>query len=222
MIDLPTLDALRANEQSAWDQLYECLDPIAKEVVQARLGGIVPQDVEDVSMLACQAAIPHVHKIKTVEELRPLVALIARNKALDRLRRYYGPEGGKRTRALTDDDDPPPPDGGSQDPIEEAHLSDLAKVLLSLINRLPPKARNVLNDSFYRGKSYRQIAESHGLSEESVGNTIYRALGGLHTEIKKIPGLENEIRDMLGPTQTVRGILGQVNSMMNVLLVAFL
>ena len=172
----------------------------------------MPQDVEDVAMQACQAIIPKVFEVKDVEELRPLAAFIAYCRAMDRFRRYYGPEDGNKTGPPPDDFDNAGPDGGVLQPSDEVHEMDLAKLIGRILARIKPDAKKLLIDAFHHDKSYREIANGNGISENSVGSSLKRALGAVRKQIGLIPGLEREIK----------GLLGRTRAMVNLLVLGFL
>jgi len=196
---LPDLDALRKGDDAAWDQLHDCLHPVAYEVAESKLGGILPQDVEDVAIRSFEALVPKIGQVKSVDELRPLIASIAYYKAMDRLRRHYGPDGGARTKP-PDDDDPETPSTGDvgEDPEKHFGRKQLAETIRDLLKTIKPKARKILTDLFVHGRSHKEVAASLGLSEDSIGMYKKRALDEMFEKTKSLPGLHDEFRGLLG------------------------
>lgn len=110
--------------------------------------------------------------LATVREVRPWVAQVARNAALDRLRR-----AGREAPASDGFDDGAP----STEPMRTL---DDALTVRAAMERLPEHQREILDRFFVRDESYRTIAEALDLAPGTIASRISRALGALRADIE--------------------------------------
>src|SRR5437016_12474593 len=75
-MNAPNIQALQRGEAEAWDEAFRWLWPAAFAVAQLKLQPFLPQDVEDVAIESLEALVEKVHEVRSVEELKPLVASI--------------------------------------------------------------------------------------------------------------------------------------------------
>ena len=73
-MNVPDLQALQRGDAAAWDEAFRWLWPAAFGAAQAKLQPFLPGDVEDVAIEALEELVEVVTRVKTVEELKPLVA----------------------------------------------------------------------------------------------------------------------------------------------------
>lgn len=113
------------------------------------------------------------HKdLKTLDDAKALVFKIARDLAIDHMRkesthRRIHEENGD-TLALNGHDVATPED----DAIE----SDLYRQLFDVVSRLPEKRREALLLARFQGRSFSEIAEALNISEETVRHHVYLGL----------------------------------------------
>src|SRR5262245_61754104 len=94
-VTTPDLNALRAGDPAAWDAAFQWLWPTAFAAARPSLERYLPAEIEDVAIEAFEELIEKVHSVEGIEELKPLVARIAHNHAVDRLRKHFSQKGGK-------------------------------------------------------------------------------------------------------------------------------
>ena len=63
----------------------------------------------------------------------------------------------------------------ASNPEEQAMQQDRIQLVRRLINDLPEKQRSVMQLRDFEGKSYKEIAQIMGISEEQVKINIFRA-----------------------------------------------
>ena len=138
-ITTPDLKALRLGDASAWDEAYGWLWPTALAVARLKLEAFLPEDVEDVAIEALEELVEKVKEVERVEGLRPLVASIAHNRAVSRLREAFAKKrGAGRTESL---DAAQEQDGreveleNGNTPLENLDESELAALLGQLRRR---------------------------------------------------------------------------------------
>ena len=72
--------------------------------------------------------------------------------------------------------------------ISSEQDSRLHGVMVSALNELPPKQREIIHMRFYQDLEYPQIAEITGIKYQSVINHVYRAIQVLRqtTELAEV------------------------------------
>src|SRR5206468_5396000 len=84
-----------------WNEAFHCLYPVTFEAARTRLGENFSGECEDVAMETLSEILEKGAQINSEQELKPLTAAIARNKATDRLRRNLAEKrGGNKLQSL--------------------------------------------------------------------------------------------------------------------------
>ena len=73
-MQMPDLHALQRGDAAAWDMAFPWLWPAAFGAAQVTLQPYLPAEVEDVAIESLEALVEKVRELKSVEELKPLVA----------------------------------------------------------------------------------------------------------------------------------------------------
>lgn len=200
-MDTPDLQALKNGDQDAWDLAYDWLWPTALAVVQGKMGHILPADVEDVAIESLEALVAKVPHLKSSEELRPLTAAIAHNRAVSRLREHYAEKRGRgEVESLdkpTKDGEPRPEPTAAGDPLATIHADELAKLLALLLAELKPDQRAVLEGFFLQGLTYEELASKHAMPSGTVGGNIMRGLKALRLLAARDPKLLKDLGNSL-------------------------
>lgn len=138
-----------------------------------------------------------VSALKSVDELKPLTASIARNLAVSRLRKEFAViHGGGKIGSLDameskDVNRSLPSSPGS--PLDELHEKDLAKLLTESQQDLKPEIRDVLNDFFISKLTYDGISQKRGIPIGTVGVKLKRGLEAIRQWGMRHPGLMKEL-----------------------------
>ena len=191
-MQLPDLRALQSGEGGAWGVAFSWLWPAAYGAAQVTLQPYLPGEVEDVAIESIEELVERVQDVKSVQELKPLAAAIAHNRAVSRLRRFFAAKrGAGQTESLEGKgDDGDPPEAVAMDsPVAALEARELAARLGKSLDALRPPRGEMLADFFLRGLSYDEIAKKHGIAIKSVGvylkrglETLRRAWGGKEEE----------------------------------------
>ena len=154
--------------------------PAAFCAAQVTLQPYFPAEVEDVAIESLEALVEKVRELKSVEELKPLVASIAHHRAVSLLRKRFAkkrgegrtdsPEAGQGTAMM----DCPDPTANS--PLVTLEEKELAECLSRTLSKLKPPQGAVLTDFFLNGLRYEEIARKQGLPIGSVGVYLKRGL----------------------------------------------
>jgi RNA polymerase sigma factor (sigma-70 family) len=124
--------------------------------------------------------VEKVRGIKAVEELKPLAASIAHNRAVSLLRERFAK---KRGEGKTDSFDAQAGGGVDQNepttsdsPLDNLEQKELAQRLGKSLAELKPPMGDILSDRFLHGLRYDEIARRHGVAVGSVGVYLNRGL----------------------------------------------
>ena len=215
MSEMPDLSGLARNESAAWDPLFEWLYPTAFAAAESKLGEILPQEVEDVAIEAIEILMGKLGDNPSVGDLRPLVCVIARDKAVDRLRMHFSKKRGEGKLDSLDDhlgDDGAAGTPHSQNqPETDIHQKEMAHFIRALTEKLNPKIRDLLSDFFLHGRKYDELAAAHGIAKNSVGVYLKRGLDGIREELAQQPKLAGELRTLIGlPSRLISLLLSFV------------
>ena len=109
-----------------------------------------------------------VREVERVEELKALVASIAHNRSVSRLReRFAKKRGAGKTESLevlqSNEGDPIELPGGMS-PLAALAQTELASLLTEVQRELNQDQRAVLSDFFLHGLSYEDVAKKRGLA----------------------------------------------------------
>ena len=174
------LRALQAGDADAWNEAFNCLWPVALAATQSVLHRLLPNEVEDAAIEALEALVDKVRQLSSAEELKPLVAIIARNRAVSLLRKRFGKKRDEgKTESLeavqeaTGRDYPAP---GANSPLSDLEQKELLEKLSKTLAELKPPKGAMLTDFFLNGLSYEEIARKYGVTKNNVGVHLKRGL----------------------------------------------
>jgi RNA polymerase sigma factor (sigma-70 family) len=200
-MNIPELSKLKSGDADAWDEAFQWLWPTAFAVAQLKLQPYFPEDIEDVAIEALEELVEKVHQVKAAEELKPLTASIAHNRAVSRLRERFA---AKRGMGVTESLDARQEAGEANvepaavnSPLAELGQAELAGLLGELQTELKPELRAILDDFFRCGLSYEQIARKHNVAIGSVGVYLKRGLEAIRKQGSRHPKLLKELEAYL-------------------------
>lgn len=104
---------------------------------------------------------------------------ICRNLALDRLKK-------KGNDNLSIEEESTEPVSATSNPLEQTLQNDRIDQVRRLINELPEKQRSCIQLREFEGKSYKEVAEVLGISEEQVKVNIFRARQTIKQRFEKL------------------------------------
>ena len=105
---------------------------------------------------------------ENIESIEAFSLTICRNLALDRMKR------AERQNASLDENQTERPDR-ARTPLELMEQRDRVETVRRLVDSLPEKQRSCMQLRDFEGKSYRDIANILGITEEQVKVNIFRA-----------------------------------------------
>jgi RNA polymerase sigma factor (sigma-70 family) len=208
------VEQLAAGDPEGWNEAFRCLFPVAFEAAKSRLSGTLQDECEDVAMETLSDILDSGANVASDDELKPLTAAIARNKASDRLRRHLAEKrGGNNVQSLEliIEANAGEPAGFEQaDFLDRLNVQELRELLTDLSAEVKKEYRIVLRDHFFDQLSYQEIADKRQISLGSVGVYLQRGLGSLRSALARKPKLKGEFLAMLSDATTVKVLLPMI------------
>lgn len=165
------VDACVAGDRCAMQQLYEqCADNVYGLMVRM----VGQQDADDLTQQVFLKMFRKLEQFNGQSKLETWLYRLASNEALQHLRR------SKRRSTSPLVTEPATDDPDRMGKVEEAELLETA------MSQLEPELRAILILKEQRDLSYREIAESVGIPEGTVGSRLNRARKVLRQELAKL------------------------------------
>ncbi len=179
-VELPDLKSLQDGDAEAWDIVFPWVWPAAFGAAQITLQSHLPADTEDMAIEALEELVEKVRSLESVEELKPLVASIAHNRAVSRLRQHFAAKRGSgKTESLNAEQQEAgnAPDGAEVDsPLASLEQKELAETLRRVLAELKPPQGDIVADFFLHGLNHGEIATKHQVALGTVGVYLKRGL----------------------------------------------
>ena len=137
-------------------------------------------DAEDVVQETMMRVWNRRNEWEQIESMEAFCLTICRNLALDKLRRM-----DNKAQSLDSSMDPTDY-SHSANPEQQAVVNDRIQLVRKLINQLPEKQRSCMQLRDMEGKSYRDIANILGITEQQVKVNIFRARQSVKESYLKI------------------------------------
>ena len=173
--------ALNQNQQAIAAIYHIARTPMYNEI---HLLVASPEDCEELYQDALGKVLAHLDQLKDPAKFRAWAKVIARNTAIDFLRRQ-GRFAGKETHdeeAIGNVADTNP----DAQPVELTERSEVARQLNTLLHELPDDQRVILVMQASEQVTYREIAEQMGLNENTVRSKALYAKRKLRTRIAEM------------------------------------
>jgi RNA polymerase sigma-70 factor (ECF subfamily) len=158
----------RAGDQDAWQELVRRHATMVHAILRGAFR-LDPHAAEDVFQDVFTRVYLRLDSVRDDGAVRAWISQIARNAALDWLRR-----AGNET--ATDSID----EGAYDEPLAAV---DQALIVREALARLPEHQQEILDRFFARDESYKTIAETLGLPPGTIASRISRALAALRNEL---------------------------------------
>ena len=169
------LSKLKKGDDDEWCVAYNLLMPSA--MAKARSTGMsrcCTDDAEDVAIasIAVLARKVEVGDVQQVEELRPLLSRIVRDKAIDHCRKLFSQKrGGGKTTSL---------EGLAESerlmllvkgdsPLEKLEISELVELIRKVGEQLEDREWSMCEDYFFSELSQKEFSKKYGIAVGSVG-----------------------------------------------------
>ena len=167
---------LNRGSRSALDQAIQRYTPYVSAVILRALAGrACREDVEELCADVFVALWTHAGQIDPDQGVRPWLAAVARNKAIDRLRR-------QRPAAPIPEDAPDPAPG----PEELAQRRERSARLWAAVDALGEPDRTLFMRYYYEEDKLKTIAAELGLSQTAAKQRLFRGRKALRAALKGV------------------------------------
>lgn len=156
---------LTTGSRSALEQAVRQFTPYVSAVILQTLSGrAAREDVEELASDVFLALWSHAGELDPAQGLRPWLAAVARNKAIDWLRT-------RRTEPIPLEESCP---GAEEDPASLAERRELSALLWQTVDALPEPDRTLFFRYYYQGDKLKDIARELGLSQTAAKQRLFR------------------------------------------------
>ena len=167
---------LNRGSRSALDQAIQRYTPYVSAVILRALAGrACREDVEELCADVFVALWSHAHQLDPEQGLRPWLAAVARNRAIDWLRR-------QRPAAPIPEDAPDPAPG----PEELAQRRERSARLWAAVDALGEPDRTLFMRYYYEEDKLKTIAAELGLSQTAAKQRLFRGRKALRAALKGV------------------------------------
>ena len=202
---IPDLQALQRGDDDAWDLAFDWLWPMAFDAANVVLENSLPNEVEEVAIESIEALIVKVSNIKAVEEIKFLTVVIARNRAVDRLRKHTAEKRGEGKSDSLDDltkgGDFQMESTTSESPLNAVDQVELGALLRPLLDDLKPETRALMTGYYVERLTYEELATKQSLLIATVGTNLKRGLEAIRRRLAAHPRIVKELEAFLRSTR---------------------
>jgi RNA polymerase sigma-70 factor (ECF subfamily) len=160
----------RAGEPAAWNELVERFSRYVLAIA-TQVFRLSQDDAEDVFQEVFTQTFRHLHTLRDDEAIRPWIAQMTRNLAVDRLRSSAREAPSEQL-----------PEEVQADRVLER--IDQALDVHCAMERLPEHCHEILDRFFTRDESYRTIGEALQIPPGTIASRISRCLRKLRVELQ--------------------------------------
>ena len=192
--DPPSLDALKAGHNAAWEQVCQSLWSVALKAAQHPEACLLPYEAEDAASEAIVELVSRIQSIQSLDELKPLIITIAVRRAISLARKKSALKRrcGANDFAMLADVVAAAP-GRSTD-IEREEMARLIRQALSVLD---DETRLVLLAKIGQELTYQEISEKHGMPLGTVCTKVARGLKKIRAQLEGSPRLLKELTQYL-------------------------
>lgn len=195
------LTRLKAGSESAWEEAFRQLYPLALSAARTPLAALNDMQAEDAAIEALTQLVAHVAAAKTWHDLRLLTVTIATRRAISERRRLAAEKRGNRqTDSLealqlhTDGVFEAVEKASSLPPIE---LRELGVLLQKAMADLPPLTQTLIREFILDHIPYKELSQKHQIPLGTVGIHLARGLQKVRSQLEAKPAFLKEIREYL-------------------------
>jgi len=181
--DQPDIEALKKGVEKAWDRFFLQFD---KEICAIaawpkwRFDAHTREDVVQIIKLAIVQSIKH---LQSEQALRAFVRKICVHRCIDMLRKRLREQGRLLSLGHFSDDgeweDVDVAAGDEFDPVTSLLRAERAIIVREALARMDAPSQKLIRQFYVENQSYKDIAESEGISINTVGSRLSRCLNKL-------------------------------------------
>lgn len=183
---------LKSYERKAWQEAFAVLHSLALRGATSANLYLSLQDREEVASEALADLARQIGSLNAWSEISALTFVMARRRAIDRLRRLSarkrqtdGPRHGIDPSALHL--------GAESDVPDPGQWAEISELVANLVDGLGEPAASLVRGYSQEGLTYNQLAQRTGLPLGTVAASIYRSLRRLERELGSTSKLAREL-----------------------------
>lgn len=201
------VDNFYTDGKEACQTLYS----VAYAVSAPRLPKKLRYEAEDIAQESLVAIFTNKPRVESEGQLKAYTIKVALNKTTDFSRRQSAKKRGAGEIVSIEEAHNHDLTWFALCPLEEAlhrlSINELRTILINLSLRVPEGYRVVLQDFYFAGLKYEEIAAKRNIHKGAVGTYINRGLNRLREALKSLPELNEELAQHLNDPQSVRLVL---------------
>lgn len=192
------LDALRQGDDAAWNAFFEEFDPLITSVARWSKWHFDPDTQKDMAQDIRTELMRCVVNFRADSSLRYFIKRICINRCIDRIRKQVRERAHIVSMSFETSDgdilerDAAAPD--SFDPVKKVYERENAEAVRRLMGKLDSTCTNAIKMFYIKGMAYKEMADSLGVSINTVGSRLAKCLEKLRKSATHDDFLGEEMR----------------------------
>ena len=196
-LDGQALDALKAGDEQAWDDFFRLHDALIRNVVSWPKWFFSTVVRQDVAQKIRTDLTKSIHSFSGKSSLEHFIKTISVRRCIDEVRRQVREKQTFVPGAFQDTDgewhEIEARADESYDPVRDIVLAERARYLRQLLGTLREACRVAVREFYLDEMSYREMAEKHGISINTVGSRLAKCLARLREKMRQNPELREDL-----------------------------
>ena len=187
--DSPSLDALRAGDESAWTLFFTQFDATIRAIVAWPKWHFDPHTREDVAQMIKIGIMQSISRLHSEQSLQAFVRKICINRCIDMLRKQLREQNRLLPLGHWNEDgeweDVDVAAGTEFDPVAALQLDERATILRAALSCMDEASQTIIRQFYVEELSYREMAERQGVTVNTVGSRLSRCLEKLRERLER-------------------------------------
>ena len=186
---LPSVNQLHAGDDRAWDDFLRSFDGMIRAIVAWPKWHFDFHTQEDVIQTIKLGIIQSLDRLQSEGALQGFVRKICVNRCIDMLRKKLREQNRLVPLGDWNEDgeweEADVATGAEFDPVAILQRSERAALLLTALARLDVPCQSLIREFYMNGLSYRELAQRHNISINTVGSRLSRCLDKLRDVLQQ-------------------------------------
>lgn len=186
---------LQDGEENAWRDFFAEFDPVITSVVAWPKWRFLPDVRDDISQIIRREIVKALPRFEARSNLNTFIKRICVNRCIDEVRRQVRERAVMvQSRARDAETDPPEPEaraGDEFDPVSAIMKMERAAGLRLALEALDETCRSAVKDFYSRDLSYKEMAQIHGITVNTVGSRLAKCLQKLRKTLESNPNYKD-------------------------------
>ncbi|MDD4018075.1 MAG: sigma-70 family RNA polymerase sigma factor [Kiritimatiellae bacterium] len=186
---LPSVNPLHAGDDRDWDDFLTSFDGVIRAIVAWPKWHFDFHTQEDVIQTIKVGIIQSLDRLQSKGALQAFVRKICVNRCIDMLRKKLREQNRLVPLGNWNEDgeweEVDVATGAEFDPVAILQRSERAALLLKALARLDAPCQSLIREFYMNGVSYRELAQRHNISVNTVGSRLSRCLDKLREVLQQ-------------------------------------